>query len=76
MSAWLLGLFLKPFAAVVLFVGAAVAARLLFPLIPNGSAKRFLYDPTLRTRHPWKFALFFMAFGWGVMGLVGYLVWR
>lgn len=76
MDNWLLALFLKPFAAVVLFVGATYIARLVFPYIPAGPAKRFLYDPTLRERHPWKFALAFMGLAWGVMGAIGlYVYW-
>jgi hypothetical protein len=72
MNTWLLGLFLKPFVAVLLFGVTMVIARLLFPYIPAGPLKRLLYDPTLRERYPWRFAIGFMlacAAAWGVGAL-------
>lgn len=76
MSNWLLALFLKPFAALVLFCSAAVVARLAYRHIPPGKVKTLLYDPTLRDRHPWKFALLFMGLAWGLLGAVALVVYH
>lgn len=74
---WLIAVVLRPFFSLLLFGSAAfLAIVVLKPLIPDGRVKTVLYDRTLRTRHPWKFAFLAMATCWGMLGLVGWLVYR
>lgn len=42
---WLLGVFLKPFFAVVFFTVAWLISRLIWRWLPDGKVKRILFSP-------------------------------
>jgi hypothetical protein len=71
---WVIGLVIKPFAAVAFFVLAYLLARLLARTIPDGRIKALLYDRSIQKRHPWKFGLGFLFGSWALIGLIAFLV--
>lgn len=74
MDPWLIAVLIKPFAALAFFSFAFLLAQVASRFIPEGAIKRVLYDRSLQKRHPWKFGLGFLVAGWGVIGLIAYLV--
>jgi hypothetical protein len=65
---------LRPLGSLLFFGLAALVAYTLKPLIPSGRMRDLLYDRTIRTNHPWKFALLALFSCYGMAGLIAYLV--
>lgn len=65
---------LRPLGSLLFFGLAALIAYTLKPLIPSGRIRDVLYDRTIRTKHPWKFALLALFSCYGTVGLVAYIV--
>lgn len=42
---WLLGVFLKPFVAVLFFTVAWLISRVIWRLLPDGKLRRLLFSP-------------------------------
>lgn len=74
MDNWLIALLLKPFVALAFFTATLLIARAIYPHIPDGWIKQLLYDPTLRVRYPWRFAIGAIAGAWGLAGLLALLL--
>jgi hypothetical protein len=73
---WLIAVALKPLGALLFFGFALFASRLLWPLIPRGSIKTLLYDPSIQKRHPWKFFFLAALLTWGLVAFLGLVVYR
>lgn len=68
---WLLAVVLRSLGS-LLFLGFAafVAYKVVWPLMPNGRFKRFLYDRSIRNNHPWKFGVAVVVGCYGMLGLM------
>ena len=62
---------LKPFILFLMLCMAAVIARLIYPLIPNGKIKQILYDKEVTKRHPYLYPLAGTVMAFVVIALVG-----